>query len=62
MPTEIDSDEVQRLVQDEDAALLDVLPRREFTEEHLLGATNVPLKELTADAVAGLDRERPIIA
>jgi rhodanese-related sulfurtransferase len=61
MPTEIGADEVQRLVREENAVLLDVLPRKEF-EEHIPGARNIPLKELTADAVAALDRERPVIA
>src|SRR5438128_2694127 len=62
MPTEIDVDEVQRLVVDEDAALIEVLPEREFAEEHLPGARNIPLKQLTAEAVADLDRLRPVIA
>jgi rhodanese-related sulfurtransferase len=61
MPTEIGADDVQRLVREEDATLLEVLPRREFTEEHIVGARNIPLKELTADAVAGLDRASPVI-
>jgi rhodanese-related sulfurtransferase len=62
MPTEIDVQEVQRLVGDEDATLIEVLPEQEFAEEHLPGARNVPLKRLTADAVAELDRSRPVIA
>ena len=62
MPTEIGADEVQRLVREENAVLLDVLPRKEFNEEHIPGARNIALKELTADAVAALDRGRPVIA
>jgi phage shock protein E len=62
MPTEIGADEVQRLVREENAVVLDVLPGQEFNEEHLPGARNIPLKKLTADAVAALDRERPVIA
>jgi len=62
MPTEIGADEVQRLVREENAVLLDVLPTKEFNDEHIPGARNIPLKELTADAVAALDRERPVIA
>ena len=38
---------------------LEVLPREEYGEQHLPGAINIPLKELDADAVAGLDRDRP---
>jgi rhodanese-related sulfurtransferase len=62
MPTEIGADEVQRLVREEDAVVFDVLPGKEFSDEHLPGARNIPLKELTADAVAALDRGRPVIA
>ena len=62
MPTEIDVDDVQGLVRDGDAVLIEVLPEREFAEEHLPGAMNVPLKDLTAEAVADLDRSRPVIA
>jgi rhodanese-related sulfurtransferase len=61
VPAEIDVDDVQRLVRDEGAILIDVLPESEFAEEHLPGAINVPLKKLTADAVATLDRDRPVI-
>ncbi len=61
MPTEIDVDEVQQLVGDEDAVLIEVLPEREFAEEHLPGARNVPLKELTAEAVEDLDQFQPTI-
>ena len=61
MPTEIDLDELQRLLRDEAAQLLEVLPEREFEQEHLPGAINVSLKKLTAETAAGLDRSRPII-
>jgi rhodanese-related sulfurtransferase len=61
MPREIDVEEVQRLVRERDALVLEVLPAREFEEEHLPGAINIPLKELTEEAVADLDRARPVI-
>jgi rhodanese-related sulfurtransferase len=61
VPTEIDADEVQRLVREEGALLLDVLPRPEYEEEDLAGARNIPLKEMTVDAMAALDRSRPVI-
>jgi len=62
VPTEIDADEVQRLVRDEGAVLLEVLPEQEYEEEHLPGAINIVLKRLTHDAVEELDRSRPVIA
>jgi rhodanese-related sulfurtransferase len=46
---------------DRGAQLVEVLPRDEFEDEHLPGAVNIPLKELDAGSVAGLDRSRPVI-
>jgi rhodanese-related sulfurtransferase len=62
VPTEIEVEEVQRLIGEAGAALIEVLPEREFMEEHLPGARNVPLKKLTADVVPDLDRSQPVIA
>ncbi len=61
MPTEIGIEEVQRLLSEESAQLVEVLPEREFIEEHLPGAINISLKKLTPEAVEGLDRSRPVI-
>ncbi len=43
------------------AQLVEVLPAVEYTEMHLPGAVNSPLKTLDATATAGLDRDRPVI-
>ncbi len=43
------------------AQLLEVLPAEEYTEAHLPGAINIPLKTLDAPAVDGLDRTRPVV-
>jgi rhodanese-related sulfurtransferase len=56
----IGREEVQRLIS-EGAQLIEVLPKREFGEEHLAGAINLPLKELTPERAAQLDRDRAII-
>ena len=61
MPTPIDRDDVQRLVREEDAQLVEVLPADEFEDEHLPGAINIPLKTLDAQSTASLDRQRPVI-
>jgi rhodanese-related sulfurtransferase len=61
MPTEVDLDEVRRLLEQDDAQLVEVLPEREYEEEHLPGAISIPLKSLTAQTTANLDRARPII-
>ena len=45
----------------EGAQLVEVLPKREFEEEHLPGAINLPLKELDAETAATLDRSRAVV-
>ncbi len=62
MVTIIDRDEVQRLVAESDAQLVEVLPRAEYEWAHLVGAVNLPLKELDESSAGQLDRDRPVIA
>lgn len=61
MPNGIDRDEVQRLVRDEQAQLVEVLPIDEYEDEHLPGAVNFPLKTLDRETTRQLDRARPVI-
>lgn len=61
MAEAIDRDEVQRLLDDERAQLVEVLPPDEYEDEHLPGAINIPLKLLDAQTAEQLDRERPVI-
>ncbi len=61
MPTPIDRDELQRLLQEEQAQLVEVLPPDEYEDEHLPGAINIPLKTLDAETTRRLERERPVI-
>ncbi len=60
MPTEIDRDEVQRLVAG-GAQLVEVLKPEEYEGEHLPGAINIPLKALDNEAANVLDHNRPVI-
>jgi rhodanese-related sulfurtransferase len=60
VPKEIEIDEIRPLL-DTGAQLVEVLPASEYEEEHLPGAINIPLKEVTAERVARLDRDRPVI-
>jgi phage shock protein E len=60
MATRITADRVTELVAG-GAQLVEVLPRAEYEEQHLRGAVNIPLKELDAGAVAGLDRGTAVI-
>jgi rhodanese-related sulfurtransferase len=61
MPQAIDIDEIRPLLAG-GAQLVEVLPPEEFEEEHLPGAISIPLKRLTEQATASLDRRRPVIA
>ena len=61
MPRSIDHNEVHRLVAEEGAQLVEVLPAREFGEEHIAGAINIPLKQLDERAPRELDRDRPVV-
>jgi rhodanese-related sulfurtransferase len=61
MTTPIDRYDLQRLLADERAQLVEVLPSAEYEDEHLPGAVNIPLKELDADAVRQLERSRPVV-
>jgi rhodanese-related sulfurtransferase len=62
MPTPIDRHQLQRLVAEEQAQLIEVLPPAEYDDEHLPGAINIPLKELDRATTRQLERGRPVIA
>ena len=61
MPTSIWRDEVQRLIREEAAVLVEVLPTQEYGDEHIEGAINIPLKWLNRETTSHLDRARPLI-
>jgi rhodanese-related sulfurtransferase len=60
LPQDIERDEVRRLAE-AGAQIVEVLPPEEFAEEHLPGAINLPLKKLTRESAATLDRQRPVV-
>ena len=60
MPTVIDRDGVQQLVQ-QGAQLVEVLGAKEYEAEHIPGAINIPLKILNRTAAKRLDSRRPLI-
>jgi rhodanese-related sulfurtransferase len=43
------------------AQLVDVLPARDYADEHLPGAINIPLKELNRQKAARLQTDRPVV-
>ena len=60
MTREIDRDQVRRLME-QGAQIVDVMPAREFGEDHLPGAVNLPLRRIEAEASRVLDPARPIV-
>jgi len=60
MPKAINHDKVQCLA-NQGAQIIDVLPEKEYTDFHLPGAINIPLKSLNRETVDRLQRERAVI-
>ena len=61
MTTPITRNDVRRLIADESAQLVEVLPVAEYDDEHLPGAINIPLKEIGDKAPHLLDPTKPVI-
>jgi rhodanese-related sulfurtransferase/CBS domain-containing protein len=61
MPASIDRQQVQALLAEQEAQLVEVLPADEYADEHLPGAISIPLKELDRETTRRLDRARPVI-
>ena len=60
MRREIRREEVRRLL-DQGVQLVEVLPAKEYREDHLPGAISLPLRALEAEARSVLDASRPVI-
>ena len=60
MPTSIHRDQIGDFLR-RGAQLVEVLPAPEYEQEHLVGARSIPIKRLTAETTADLDRFRPVI-
>jgi phage shock protein E len=60
MPTTIDRSRLREMLA-AGAQLVEVLPRREYDEEHLPGAISIPLRELNRATTSQLDKSRPVI-
>jgi rhodanese-related sulfurtransferase len=61
MVKRIERDEVQRLLKEEGAQLVEVLPAEEYTYEHIAGALHIWLRDLEQEAPQRLDRGRPVV-
>lgn len=53
--------EAVRRLMGQGAQIVDVLPAREYGEDHLPGAVNLPLRKIETEADRVLDRTRPIV-
>ncbi len=60
MTRDIDRDEVRRLME-QGAQIVDVLPAREYGEDHLPAAINLPLRKIETEAIRALDPSRPVV-
>ncbi len=59
MPREIDRREARRLM-DDGAQIVEVLPPKEYEEDHLPGAVNLPLRQIES-ARDHIDSSRPVV-
>ena len=59
MATVIDRAAVQEMAR-QGAQLVEVLPAKEYAEDHLPGAVSHPLRQLDGEA-GQIDRQRPVI-
>ena len=60
MPEQIDREGVRRLME-QGAQIVEVLPAREYEEDHLPGAINLPIRRIETEASRVLDPDRPIV-
>lgn len=60
MVTNIDRTRLLGLIED-GAQVVDVLPEREYTAQHIPGAINIPLKRLDLETAAVLARDKPVV-
>jgi rhodanese-related sulfurtransferase len=61
MPGTVNAAELQRMVTEEGAQVVEVLPEQEYKEEHIAGAVHLHLKRLDPESCERLDRNRPVI-
>ena len=60
MAQEVDREGMRRLME-RGAQIVDVLPAREYSEDHLPGAINLPIRRIETEASQMLDRRRPVV-
>ncbi|MFQ5523786.1 MAG: rhodanese-like domain-containing protein [Acidimicrobiia bacterium] len=61
MEASIDRAELLRLIEEEGAQVVDVLPEREYAEAHIPGAISLYLRRMNAETVTLLRRDKPVV-
>jgi rhodanese-related sulfurtransferase len=61
MFTPIDRVELLRLMEDESAQVVNVLPAGEYQRERIPGSINIPLKGLDEQTTRVLSRSKPVV-
>ncbi len=60
MVTNIDRTRLLTLIE-EGAQVVDVLPEREYTAQHIPGSISIPLRQLTTETAVVLRRDKPVV-
>ncbi len=61
MVTQIDRTKLLRLLEEDEAQVVDFLPEREYSDSHIPGAISRPLRRLTKDTANALRRDKPVV-
>ena len=61
MPNEVELDRLKEMLDSGGVQLIEVLPEKEYAEEHLPGAINIPLKSMNSESIADLERGAPTV-
>lgn len=61
MPADLDLTGLRTMLAAGGIQLIEVLPEKEYVEEHLPGAINIPLKSMSERSVGHLDRGAPTV-
>lgn len=61
MPTELALAELKEMLDQGGVQLIEVLPEKEYAEEHVPGAISIPLKSMNPETVGDLDPSAPTV-
>lgn len=61
MPADLDLVGLRKMLAEGGTQLIEVLPEKEYAEEHLPGAINIPLKSMNEESVGHLERGAPTV-